>query len=357
MFTRYSETSFWAFFLLLHNSWWNGLHTRVPLDSTGLNSLKEMLQSSRFIVGVLSHIAPAMATLLQSPPPSRPASSSSSLLCPLKLGKKKTPASLDLASCHGRVVKPSSHVGCCQNGIITSLTGPLYLLLLLCRPSVPAATAHRSPPPPPPSCHPHYLAGLAPRAPFLLSPPELGKKRAPEDREDADRWCRPVGGRSIGKRYVRELDSKNTLDSILDRGTHAHAIDGNRYKIFTYPWIPNSVGTDTGLSLCPWARAWLQLLTQRISCNGFEMIPKTTNMLTYGPKYYIYNVSMVLPHFSWSLSSHPGRHHTQLPPHPTSALLLGPMCSANAAPPTHTPAGCRSPPRRQCPGHIFFRPV
>ena len=35
--------------------------------------------------------------------------------------------------------------------------------------------------------------------------------------------------------------------------------DGNRYKISAYPRIPNPTGTNMGLSLCPRARARVQL--------------------------------------------------------------------------------------------------
>jgi len=35
--------------------------------------------------------------------------------------------------------------------------------------------------------------------------------------------------------------------------------DGNGYEISTYPRIANPIGADTGLSLCPRARAWVQL--------------------------------------------------------------------------------------------------
>jgi len=36
-------------------------------------------------------------------------------------------------------------------------------------------------------------------------------------------------------------------------------IDGNGYKISAYPRIPNPMGADTGMSLCPRARARVQL--------------------------------------------------------------------------------------------------
>jgi hypothetical protein len=35
--------------------------------------------------------------------------------------------------------------------------------------------------------------------------------------------------------------------------------DGNGYEISAYPQVPNLVGADTGLDLCPRVWAWVQL--------------------------------------------------------------------------------------------------
>ena len=52
--------------------------------------------------------------------------------------------------------------------------------------------------------------------------------------------------------------------------------DGNEYKIPAYPWIPDLLGVDSGLGLCP--------QTQWVFYNGSEnLITELANPLTCGP--------------------------------------------------------------------------